>query len=142
MIHFFEEDVTFVPRNKLRLRKWITQVIQSFQCKPGEINFIFCTDEYLHRVNVDYLAHDYYTDIITFDQSEQDDKVEGDIYISIDRVRDNATTLGVPFESELHRVLIHGILHLLGHDDHSDEDRQIMRAAENTALETLKTLAS
>jgi probable rRNA maturation factor len=136
-INFFVENIHFTLKNKQVVRNWIFDTIQSYQCKTGEINYIFCSDEYLRKVNVEYLQHDYYTDIITFDSSEDEKTIAGDMYISIDRVKDNAQDLGVSFEHELHRVLIHGILHLIGYEDDTDENEAEMRSLENKALQNL-----
>jgi rRNA maturation RNase YbeY len=102
------------------------------------LNYIFCSDEYLLQINKDFLEHDYYTDIITFDQSEVKGKIEGDIFISIDRVKDNAKTVGSTFTQELHRVLAHGLLHLTGYKDKTPKDAKKMRAKEEEALGKLK----
>ena len=97
-----------------------------------ELNFIFCSDEHLRGINVEYLAHDYYTDVITFPYTDQ--AVHGDVFISIDRVRDNATSLGVEFTNELYRVMAHGTLHLAGYEDKTDEKKAEMRAKEDFYL--------
>jgi rRNA maturation RNase YbeY len=136
-INFFVEDVAFTLKNKQSIRTWIFDTIQSYQCKAGEINYIFCSDEYLRKVNIEYLQHDYYTDIITFDSSEEEGMIAGDMYISIERIRDNAQQLQTTFEQELYRVLIHGILHLIGYADDTDENEAEMRSLENKALQSL-----
>ncbi len=136
-INFFVEDVEFTLKNKQNIRTWIFDTIQAYQCKAGEINYIFCSDEYLRKVNIEYLQHDYYTDIITFDSSEEEGLIAGDMYISTERVADNAEQLATTFEQELYRVLIHGILHLIGYADDTDENEAEMRALENKALQNL-----
>jgi len=134
-LNFFCEDVSFVLKNKAQLRKWIFATILAYAKKPQTINYIFCSDEHLRKVNIDYLNHDYYTDIITFDNAETTHEVQGDLYISIDRVRENAQDFGVTFETELHRVMIHGILHLIGYEDDTDEAEAEMRLLETKALQ-------
>jgi probable rRNA maturation factor len=133
-VRFFQEETDFTPDQKNNLKKWIKNVIERENASPGEINYIFCSDEYLLQVNKHYLGHDYYTDIITFDQSDGGNTVQGDIYISIERVKENAKNTFAPFEEELRRVMIHGILHLLGFADHSDEDKKKMREKEDACL--------
>ena len=99
----------------------------------GDINYIFCSDNYLHQINFQYLDHDTFTDIITFDQSDKD-QIEGDIFISIDRVHENANERNISFVNELHRVMIHGILHLLGYNDKTPKEKQLMREKEDECL--------
>jgi len=137
-VNFFSEDVTFVLKNKAKLRAWIFDVIESYKKKAQTINYIFCSDEHLRKVNVEYLQHDYYTDIITFDNSETSFEIEGDMYISIDRVKENAENLLLSFETELYRVMIHGILHLIGYQDETEEGEAQMRSLESKALANLK----
>jgi len=136
-IHFFSEGIVFKPKNIRILKNWIRQVILKEQHTLGELNFIFCNDEYLHNINVAYLQHDTYTDIITFDNSDKKHNIEGDIFISVERVQENAQKLKIDFETELHRVMIHGILHLLGYKDKSPKEKKQMRAKENEYLELL-----
>lgn len=133
-INFFNEDSSYKLTDSRKRKAWIKGVINSYEFKVGELNYIFCSDEHLKSVNIDYLNHDYYTDIITFDNSEQDGLIEGDIFISTDRISDNAQMLHIPFETELNRVLIHGVLHLIGFDDHAEADKIIMREKEDKAL--------
>ncbi len=115
-------------------KAWIRAVItnEGFTC--GEINYIFCADEYLWKINMDYLDHDTYTDIITFDQSETDEEISGDIYISIERVRENASNMHIDFTDELDRLLIHGVLHLCGFSDQNEEEKRLMRKKEDACL--------
>lgn len=140
-IFFHKEGVNFNLKNKAVIRTWIGERILYANYEANEINFIFVSDEYLYKINLEQLQHDYYTDIITFPYHEPESKkIFADIYISIDRVKDNAILHNVPFDTELHRVMIHGILHLLGYDDHNVNDIQKMREEEEKALENLQTL--
>ena len=115
---------------------WVKAVAASYGKKVGEIAYIFVDDEEILRVNREYLQHDYYTDIITFDYTEGD-TISGDLFISLDTVRTNAEQYGKPYEEELHRVIIHGILHLCGINDKGPGERQVMEAAEDRALALL-----
>ena len=119
---------------------WVKRVAASYGRKVGDVAYIFCDDEEILRVNRQYLQHDYYTDIITFDYDE-DDVISGDLFISLDTVRTNAEQLGLPYEQELNRVIIHGILHLCGINDKGPGAREIMEAAENKALAMRETRA-
>ncbi|WP_420149791.1 rRNA maturation RNase YbeY [Spirosoma sp.] len=134
MIRFFNEDVPYKLPHKQATRQWLKQQAEQEGFNVGDLNYIFCSDEYVLQVNRDYLQHDYYTDIITFDQSEEEAKIEGDIFISVDRVADNAAQLGVPAEQEMRRVLAHGLLHLCGYGDKTDEEQNIMRKKEEEWL--------
>lgn len=116
---------------------WIKAVAETYDKKVGEIAYIFCSDEKILEVNRQYLQHDYYTDIITFDYCEGK-KLSGDLFISLDTVRTNAEQFDAPYETELYRVIIHGILHLCGINDKGPGEREIMEAAENKALEMRK----
>ncbi len=138
-IHFFTEDIQFKLTGVLKVKRWVKAVILQEKHKLGELNFIFCNDEYLHKINVAYLQHNDYTDIITFDNSEKQGIIEGDIFISIERVQENAQNLQISFEQELHRVMIHGVLHLLGYRDKTDAEAAQMRSKENKALALLQT---
>lgn len=133
-IHFFTEDVTFTPKKKLLLREWIGKTISAENFVLRELNFIFCSDEYLLSINREYLNHDTYTDIITFDNSEKQRVILGDIFISIDRICENASKFAVEETDELHRVMIHGTLHLLGYPDKGKEAKDIMTYKENFYL--------
>ena len=139
MIRFFNKDIKFNLEKKLVLKKWIKTVVEQYGCKVGDINVILCNDPYILEINQQFLSHDYYTDIITFDYSEEN-VINGELYISIDTVKENAIEYGQDFPDELHRVIIHGALHLCGLDDHNEEDIKEMREAENSALELLSTL--
>lgn len=134
MIRFFNEDVPYKLPQKQLTRQWLKQQVEREGFAVGDLNYIFCSDEHVLQVNRDYLQHDYYTDIITFDQSEEDDKIEGDIFVSVERVADNATQLGVSAEQEMRRVLAHGLLHLCGYGDKTDEEAAQMRAKEEEWL--------
>lgn len=129
-ILFFKEDVRFVFRGADDLRKWIQKAAKAEDHRVAEINYIFCSDRYLRKMNKQYLQHDYNTDIITFDNSPGPNIIGGDIFISIDRVKINAKTYGSTFTDELHRVMIHGILHLCGYRDKTEAEKAKMRGRE------------
>lgn len=133
-IHLFEEDISIKIKNKLNLKRWIKATILAEKKSLGELNYIFCNDEYLHEMNVEYLNHDTLTDIITFDNSEVKDEITGDIFISVDRIVDNASKFEVSIEDELHRVMVHGVLHLIGYKDKKKEEKETMRFKENFYL--------
>lgn len=143
MITYTTEGVKMPPIRRRDVSAWIKTVAQSCGKKVGDIAYIFCDDAKILEVNLQYLQHDYYTDIITFDYCDDlaamgiDDTISGDIFISLDTVRTNAVGLGVDYLQELHRVIIHGILHLLGINDKGPGEREIMEAAENKALALL-----
>ena len=119
---------------------WVKRVAASYGRKVGDVAYVFCDDEEILRVNRQYLQHEYYTDIISFDYDEGD-VISGDLFISLDTVRTNAEQLGLPYEQELNRVIIHGILHLCGINDKGPGEREIMEAAENKALAMRETRA-
>ena len=133
MISFQKQEVKFRLSNNTALREWMMAVIKKEKKNCGDLSFVFMTDEALLQHNQQFLNHDTYTDIITFDYSEGN-LVNGDILISVDRVRENATKFEVPFETELKRVLIHGVLHLCGYKDKKKDDQLVMRKKENAAL--------
>ena len=134
MISYFSEETPFVLKGCQRNNRWLRLVAESEIRRIGDVNIIFCSDNYLLDVNRRFLCHDYFTDIITFDYCEGD-KLSGDLFISIDTVRDNAVEYGAEsFEQELARVMVHGILHLIGYDDHTPEEQKTMRAKENYYL--------
>jgi probable rRNA maturation factor len=137
VIQFQNADVKFTLRHKTAIKNWIKAVITAHHKKTGDLSLVFCSDEYLLGVNRQYLQHDYYTDIITFDYCDGN-TVSGDLIISIDRVEENAKQLKVNFEEELHRVMIHGTLHLIGLKDKTPTEEKAMRSAENKALALLK----
>lgn len=133
MISFFFEDTDFVFKAKTLTRTWLKLVAESEIKRLGNINIIFCSDNYVLDINQKYLQHDYFTDIITFDYCEGD-KLSGDLFISVDSVRENSIEYRTEFPDELNRVIVHGVLHLIGYDDHTDEDVAMMRKKENYYL--------
>ena len=138
-IHFSTVNSSFVLDEEKKITDWIKLIIKNNNCRVGEIGYLFCDDEYLLEVNRKYLNHDTYTDIITFDYVSGN-LVSGDIMISVDRIRDNANLFSVPFEQELHRVIIHGIHHLLGQGDKTEEEAAAMRKKENDSLALWETM--
>jgi len=130
---FSKENISFRFSNKDLIIRWLDKSIKSEKHKPGDISFIFCSDKYLLGINKQYLNHNYFTDIITFDYT-QDKLVSGDLFISIDRVLDNAKTYAVTFQEELLRVLIHGVLHLCGYKDKTKAAASLMRQKEDYYL--------
>lgn len=133
MVRFFTEDVKFDFKQRMLTRNWLKLVAGSEIRKIGDINIIFCSDNYILDVNMKYLQHDYFTDIITFDYCDCD-RLSGDLFISIDTVKDNAQFYGTEFSDELNRVIVHGVLHLVGYDDHTEPDQAQMREKENYYL--------
>jgi probable rRNA maturation factor len=132
MINYnYESD--FSLDNEEAISAWMTEVIESENKKEGEINYIFCDDKYLHKINLEYLNHDNLTDIISFDYT-MGNQISGDIFISVERVKDNAKDFKVSFETELRRVMAHGVLHYCGYKDKGDEDERLMRAKEEEKL--------
>lgn len=138
-IRFASQDIDFELLEAEKVKNWISKVIQLRGKKVGNISYLFCDDEYLLGVNQQYLNHDTYTDIITFDYVAAD-LISGDIMISIDRVGENASQFEVPFELELRRVIIHGVLHLLGQGDKSDDEATEMRRQEEESLVLWNTM--
>ncbi len=136
MISYNTDGVKMPDIKKRETTAWLKKVVGLYQCKIGEIAYIFCSDDKILEVNRQYLKHDYYTDIITFDYTEGN-TINGDIFISIDTVASNAKQFGSLYETELHRVIAHGVLHLCGIDDKGPGEREIMEAAENEALALL-----
>ncbi|MCB0661803.1 MAG: rRNA maturation RNase YbeY [Saprospiraceae bacterium] len=133
-IQFFTEDITFLLEDENLVREWIMKIINEEGQHLVALTFVFCSDAYLHNINIEYLDHDTLTDIITFPYQEPPN-IEGDIFISIDRIKDNANSFETTFENELRRVIIHGVYHLSGYGDKSEEEAKIMRQKENHALE-------
>lgn len=129
----YNYETDFTLENEEVISSWLSQVIVSENKKEGEINYIFCDDEYLLKINLEYLSHDTLTDIISFDYSIGNE-LNGDIFISIERVQDNANDYGVTFEEELKRVLVHGVLHYCGYKDKTEKDEQLMRLKEDEKL--------
>lgn len=134
MISFQGVDVDVPVMNREVLKKWINGFVGSYGKVVGELYCLFCSDEYLYKMNVEVLRHDFYTDIITFQSNDNDTVLSGDIYISIDRVKENALALGLRYEDELNRVMAHGVLHLMGFKDKTDEDAIMMRQQEDFCL--------
>ena len=137
-VNFHFADISFRLKNSLFLKKWVRGVVKLYKKKSGDINFILCSDDFLLELNRKHLKHDTFTDILTFDLSENTEIVSGDIFISVERVRENAKKFSVNFDDELHRVMIHGILHLLGFSDKTKMQKRQMREAEDACLQQLK----
>src|SRR5687768_3639532 len=133
-IHFFYEDIDFHFAAIRKTKSWIKDVIRTENRQLGELNYIFCSDAFLTNVNLQYLHHNTLTDIITFDTSEDLHLIEGEIYISIERVNENAKKFKAPFDQELHRVMVHGVLHLVGYSDKAAQQKKIMRKKEDAYL--------
>lgn len=133
MVRYFNEDIKFDFNQRLSNNRWLKFVAGSELKTLGNVNIIFCSDNYILDANMQYLQHDYFTDIITFDYCEGK-TLSGDLFISIDSVRENSVFYGTEFRDELNRVIVHGILHLVGYDDHSDEDIKLMRSKEDYYL--------
>ncbi|HIU55645.1 MAG TPA: rRNA maturation RNase YbeY [Candidatus Gallibacteroides avistercoris] len=138
-IHYFAEETQVPAIKKREISRWIKAVAATYGKTTGEISYIFCNDSRILEVNRQYLQHDYYTDIITFDYTEGN-RISGDIFISLDTVKSNAQEYGQRFEDELHRIIIHGILHLCGIKDKGEKERQQMTRCENQALEQLSVM--
>ena len=130
----FNYETDFTLSNESHYEEWISRIIESEGFDEGEINYIFCDDEYLHKINVEYLDHDTLTDIISFDYTEGN-LIQGDIFVSVERVQDNAKDFNVSFEEELKRVLSHGVLHYCGYKDKSPKDEALMRSKEEEKMQ-------
>ena len=139
-INFFSEGIAFNLPQKLKRKAWLKEIAKTENFKIGELNYIFCSDEYLHKINVDYLNHDTYTDIITFDNSEGGKTIEGDIFISIDRVKENAVKHEQDETAELSRVISHGLFHLMGYKDKTKEQSEVMRNQENLGIQLYESM--
>jgi probable rRNA maturation factor len=131
-------DINFVDQDDLqldeeKLQSWLAKVVEKHNCELGEVTYVFCSDDYLLEVNKQYLNHDYFTDIITFDYTDNS-VVSGDLFISLDRIRDYSNTQNIEMMNELHRVMVHGVLHLCGFKDKSKEEELMMRHLEDEAL--------
>lgn len=137
MIIFNTLDVEMPPINPSKAKAWIIEVTKRHGKSVGELHYYFCSDEKLLDINKERLGHDFYTDIVTFPLTDCETMISSEFCISVDRVKENAMTFGRSFESELHRVIIHGVLHLLGFDDHSEEEEKTMREKEEEALKIL-----
>jgi rRNA maturation RNase YbeY len=133
-IQFFKEDIHLRMMHREKLKKWIHSVIKQNKRKTGYLNFVFCSDRYLLKINKQYLNHSTYTDIITFNTSESANEISGDIFISVTRIKENTVQFSTSFKDELHRVMIHGVLHLLGYNDKSEKEKNAMRMKENECL--------
>jgi probable rRNA maturation factor len=133
-IHFFKEDIRFRFDHRVDIIRWIQRTIRQEGFRPGDINIVFCSDSYLRRMNKNYLQHDYNTDIITFETGDDPSVIHGDLFISIDRVKENAVDFSTSFSNELHRVIIHGILHLCNYSDKSVKKQTEMRQREDHYL--------
>lgn len=139
MIRYDRQDTSFVFKERRFNNRWLKSVAENEGKKIGQIAVVFCSDDYLLQINRQFLNHGYYTDIITFDYCEGD-VLSGDLLISVDSVRDNAGHYGSSFDEELHRVIVHGLLHLIGYDDHTRKDQKQMRAKENEYLCSRNTM--
>ena len=137
MIRFSTLDMEMPPIEPLRVKAWIGEVVEKYGKTIGELYYYFCSDEKLLEINRERLGHDFYTDIVTFPLTDCETILSSEFCISVDRIKENAETFGRSYESELHRVIIHGVLHLIGFDDHTDEDEKEMREKEEEALELL-----
>ncbi|BDS13729.1 rRNA maturation RNase YbeY [Aureispira anguillae] len=133
---FYSEDIDFELAEVEKIKNWLKGVIKNENWTLGGLTYIFCSDAYLHKMNVEHLDHDTYTDVITFQYSEE--VVEGDVFISVERTNENATTFGVSAAHELYRVMVHGLLHLMGYKDKSPADKTLMTAKENQYLQVLE----
>ena len=133
-VNFFNEDIVFTLKNKIKVKDWIKSTIKAEGYALQELNYIFCSDQYLLQINQQYLDHDTYTDIITFDNSDKHKVIIGDIFISIERIRENAVKFNSGLENELHRVIIHGALHLLGYQDKKADSKKLMTQKEDQYL--------
>ena len=137
-INFFSEKINFTLKDKRKRKAWIAEIVNREGYLIKEINYIFCSDNYLLEINRSFLNHDYFTDIITFNNSEKKKELEAELYISIPRVKDNAKNEDVSFEEELNRVMIHGVLHLIGYKDKTKQQKELMREKENSSLKLFK----
>jgi probable rRNA maturation factor len=133
-VQFYFLDRKPALRERTRLKLFIEKLFITEKKKQGSLSYIFCSDEHLLTINRDFLKHDFYTDVITFDLSSSKNEIDGEVYLSVDRIRDNAKQLRVSFKEELHRVIFHGALHLCGYKDKKKEDEKDMRIAENRYL--------
>jgi len=133
-VHFFSHDISTSLKNRANLKRFIESIFKKEKQSLGSINYIFCSDRALLEINKKYLNHDFYTDVITFDLSTDSKAMSAEVYISIERIRDNAKQLGLSIKSELHRVLFHAALHLCGYNDQKKKDKEIMRKRETELL--------
>lgn len=133
-INYFTQDISFTFSNRRNISGWIKRAINTEGKALKELNVIFCSDEYLLKINIEFLNHKTYTDIVTFDNSDHGDEIAGDVFISVERVKENALVLKIPFSDELHRVIIHGVLHLIGYSDKTGRQKKEMRKKEDAYL--------
>ena len=133
-VQFYSLDRNPALRERTMLKRFIEKIFTNEKKKLGNLSYIFCSDEHLLTINKDFLKHDFYTDVITFDLSPTKNETEGEVYLSVDRIKENAKQLGVSFKEELHRVIFHGALHLCGYKDKNKADQRQMRSAENKYL--------
>lgn len=135
VVNFFIEDIDYsIDFSVEQIERWLQHIAELHQAQIDSLNFILCSDEYLLDINQKYLVHDFYTDVITFDNSDNSQSLEGDIFISLDRIKENALSYNVPFHHELFRVFVHGLLHLLGFEDQSSTSLSVMRQNEDLFL--------
>ncbi len=139
MVTYHLQDTDFQFKHKMLNNRWLKMVAESEIKRLGDISIIFCSDTYILEINLKYLQHDYFTDIITFDYCEAN-RLSGDLFISVDSVRENALFYGTEFEDELNRVIVHGLLHLIGYDDHSEQEKKTIREKENYYLAMRQSL--
>ncbi|REG83574.1 rRNA maturation RNase YbeY [Algoriphagus antarcticus] len=133
-INFFAEEVSFTLKEKRKRKAWLKEIAERENHKILDLNYIFCSDEYLYNINVEYLDHDTFTDIITFDNSEENGEIAGDIFVSIERVKENSQILKIKEEREISRVISHGLFHLLGYMDKTEAEVNLMRSKEEFAI--------
>lgn len=137
-INFFQEETDFKLQSPQKIRRWLNSVALAEHKSIDELNFIFCSDPYLLKINHEYLNHDTYTDVITFDHSENSKELAGDIFISIDRITENAINFETSFQKELNRVIAHGVLHLIGYQDKTEKDQLVIRSKEELYINNYK----
>lgn len=137
-INFFSEKIRFKLHNPKKTASWVKEVVNNEGASLITLNYIFCSDEYLRQINIQFLKHKTFTDIITFNYNPSKTEIEGEIYISIDRVKENSKKFETDLQTELHRVLIHGVLHLLGYNDKTKSERSVMRKKEDSYLSLRK----
>jgi rRNA maturation RNase YbeY len=136
-INFFSEKIRFKLLNAKKTASWIKSVVKKEGCTLNSLNYVFCSDDFLKEINIQYLGHDTYTDIVTFNFNPSKVQIEGEIYISVDRVRDNSKTFKSNLQTEMHRVIIHGVLHLIGYNDKTKREKSLMREKEDSYLSLL-----
>lgn len=136
-INFFSEDVKFVLKNKKIIRDWLNSTIEEEQSTAENINYIFCSDKYLIEINLKYLKRETLTDVISFNFNEINEAIQGDIFLSIERIKENSLNLGLAFENEVFRIMIHGLLHLIGYEDTKPEEKALMTKKEDCYLSKL-----